>query len=862
MPIDLDQLVTGGALRGAFAQSLLPVESPLAELTPGQRLGPWAIERKLARGGMSIVYLASRADGAFEQRVALKLMAPAGDVPALEAMFRRERDILASLEHPGIARLLDGGRTADGMLWFAMELIDGEPIDRWCETRGVSRDARLRLVMSLCEALAFAHGRLLVHRDIKPGNVLVDTEGRVRLLDFGIARLADQSDLQGNFALTPGYASPEQLRGEAVGVASDVYQSGLLLALLLGCVRAPAPGQHATATGTGPGALPIDIAAAPTRTLRPDLLAIVRRATASAPTDRYASVEAFRDDLARFLAHKPVTAFGGGVVYRLRCLLRRQTLASAAVVAASLALAGGAVIANLGRIEARRAEAQALRAQRTAQETTDFLLSIFRAPDPRQNPGLDLTARELLDRGIVNAEALADEPQVHANLLAAFGEVTWALGDYTRSRELLERALQMREAQVPRDASSIAALLDRLGGVHRDEARFDAAVDVYRRALLMLAEVDLESSLRAAAVYNNLGIALRRLDRLDEAAEAMERALGIRAASGESPEPSILSNLATIELSRGRYDVAHARFLEAERAMPAELPANHPLRATLYANLAVASRQSGRLGEALRYSKHADAIERAVLGAGHPDRAETLQGMGATLIRLGQYEEAERVIQEGLDLLAASLGEAHPRNLPLCMAHAHAAASNDRHDVARERYLRCNTLIAALPPAQALRPRAVVGRLTAALEYAHGDAEAALAAADAAYTVAREGQHDADAALARLSGALAALALGRRDEAHKRHDEAIVLAACAAGPCRLDQADSRVLRAQWHAALGEREQAYTTLAAAVDSPQWTTRMLDLPGLQALRGDPRWTEIETRLARRIAKDGAAPASPPG
>jgi eukaryotic-like serine/threonine-protein kinase len=292
MPIDLDRLRTGGAFGGALGRAAHAEQAPTRELQVGERVGAFRVERELSRGGMAIVYLAERADGEFTQRVALKWMGGTRDRDATEALFRRERDILAGLEHPGIARLIDGGRSHDGMLWFAMELVEGEAIDQWCERRALGLRARVGLVVALTEALAFAHARLLIHRDIKPGNVLVGNDGRVKLLDFGIARLADQHDLIGGFAMTPGYASPEQWSGDEITIASDVYQSGLLLAVLCGALEPAAGPRHVTRLDAVATGEPLALATQRLTRLPRDLGAIVRRATAIAPGNRYATVEA------------------------------------------------------------------------------------------------------------------------------------------------------------------------------------------------------------------------------------------------------------------------------------------------------------------------------------------------------------------------------------------------------------------------------------------------------------------------------------------------------------------------------------------------------------------------------------------
>jgi tetratricopeptide (TPR) repeat protein/tRNA A-37 threonylcarbamoyl transferase component Bud32 len=859
MPIDWNSFRTGGAFGGAFAQSLLPARE-LPGLSAGQRIGPYVVERELARGGMAIVYVARRADGEFEQRVALKWMAPSQDEPALEAMFRRERDILASLEHPGIARLLDGGRTAEGMLWFAMELVEGEAIDRWCEANGADRASRLRLVIALCEALAFAHGRLLIHRDIKPANVLVDARGRVRLLDFGIARLADQSDLQGHHALTPGFASPEQLRGEPTTVASDVYQVGLLLALLLGCVRAPAPGLHATQCDSERPRP--DVTALPdtaTSHLPAPLTSIIHRATAPLPGQRYASVDALRDDLERLLDDRPVRAHAGSLLYPLHCLVRRQPLASTAAVLALLAVIAGGTAANLSRIEARRSEARALQAQRTAEETTQFLLSIFRAPDPRSNPGLDLTARELLDRGIAGIDRLHDEPAVQASLLAAVGEVTRNLGDYTRAAGLLQRAIDMYAAGPAADPARLADLLTKLGNLQRETEALAEAAANHRRAIAVMAGAGLGGTAEAATMHNNLGLVLRRMGRLDEAQVELQQAIDMRAALGLPAMAEQLSNLGALQLSRGRFDLAHAGFESAWRALPAEMAENDTVRLTVLANLGLTSRELGRLGESLAYTTRVIRLERQTYGDGHPELASTLYGHGTTLFRLGRHAEARDALDRAVALRESALGATNPRSVSLRQMQLRMLLVDGPSETLHAAAAHLDGLATAMPADALALVRAGNERLLGVLALRERRLDDALARAQAAFDAAHAAGQPDSAASARVLAALAGWSLGRRDDAARWFAEAEATGHCGDALCALDSPLLLATRADWWLATGATDRARDALARSVDGPQWAHWMLDRVDTAVREADPRWAALAARLEDRLARDGNEPAT---
>jgi serine/threonine-protein kinase len=603
--IDRDRLRTGGALLGPLARGALPASALQRALEPGDVIGAFRIVRELSRGGMAIVYLAERADGEFEQRVALKWMAVAGDPTAAEALFRRERQTLARLEHPGIARLIDGGRTVDAMLWFAMELVDGEPVDAWCDSRKASRNQRLRLVISLCEALAFAHAQLLVHRDIKPSNVLVDGSGRIKLLDFGIARLADQDDLLGNFALTPRYASPEQWRGESVTISSDVYQSGLLLATLLGVLPPMPTGAHATAVHGDRGATPAAIDARRLAHLPRDLAAIVRRATALDVAERYPSVTALADDLSRLIAHRPVAARAGGVPYRVACNMRRHPfVTSGALLAAFLLVASGwrvAVERDAAREQASRATTQAERTQ----AALDFLYGLLAWATPQKHRGEEKTVAEALDYGMDQLRTRTDDPPaVRAQLLYLFGQVYSQRRERERSRALYEQAYAVLHDDPRADPGLLAETAYGLAAQlsdGADRARSLALVDEAMR----LYDDRPDKAERRIHAWRLKAIRLNQDGRLDEAIAENRAALAS----------------ATERL--GRENVATARVM-------------HDLSGRLA--------EAGREDEALALKRNGYEILKRLLGVDHPDTSLASMGLAGLLVGRGDYLEAERLM--------------------------------------------------------------------------------------------------------------------------------------------------------------------------------------------------------------------------
>jgi eukaryotic-like serine/threonine-protein kinase len=427
-------------------------------------IGPYRVLREIGHGGMGSVLLAQRADGAFTRQVAIKLLRGFPSSDALQRL-RREREILARLDHPHIARLLDGGESVQGQPYLVLEYVAGMRIDDYANRARLGIDQRIQLFLSVCEAIASAHRQLIVHRDIKPANVLVDDAGRVKVLDFGVARLlaeaqgdGDPQDTQSLFA-TPGYASPEQLRGAPVTTASDIYSLGVLLAdLLAGHVapearRAQPPSRWACTAAMAPhlGLEPRRLRSA----LGGDLDAILRCAMATDTTARYRDVQALIDDLERYRKQQPVRARRAGVTYALGKFLRRygwRLLGAGLLAALMLGLGARYVIAN------RRAamEAQVVRG------VSAVLRDVYAGVDGRNRGGMP--ARQLLAEGVAQLTAAEHvEPLVHARLHFVFGLTMANLGELETAHRLIGQAIAMREAHLQRmdteSARSRAALL-------------------------------------------------------------------------------------------------------------------------------------------------------------------------------------------------------------------------------------------------------------------------------------------------------------------------------------------------------------------------------------------------------------------
>ena len=439
----LDGVVAG--LLGDEADSA----DTLDDVTPGDRIGPWKVIRKLGSGGMGSVWLAERADGVYSQQVALKTIKLGMDSAMVLAQFKRERSLLARLQHPNIASLIDGGVDDRGRPWFAMDHVQGMDLRDWINTQP-PLDDRLRLFEKLCRAAAHAHQQLVIHRDIKPGNVLVQADGEPKLLDFGIAKLLAEDDVDETVTMhrfaSRSYAAPEQLRGEAVSTATDVYALGALLFEMLTGERYSRV--HEADTSTTPPSQASrqtpDPTAIHTTRLRGDLDAIVTRALAAEPERRYATALSLADDVQNYLNGKPINARPDGFAYRANKFIRRNR---ATVAVAVFGLLGLLLTSGLALWQANAKTAEAKRAQVALQRSEairGFIESVFLVADPTQDRGENTTAGELLDAARSRvAKDLGDQPDIAATMLNQIGGVYVSLGKDDQARTTLQEALAM-----------------------------------------------------------------------------------------------------------------------------------------------------------------------------------------------------------------------------------------------------------------------------------------------------------------------------------------------------------------------------------------------------------------------------------
>ncbi|HEV8216592.1 MAG TPA: serine/threonine-protein kinase [Gemmatimonadaceae bacterium] len=653
----------------------------VADAHAGRRIGAYSIVREIGRGGMSRVFLARRADGEFEQHVALKLLRPGLDTEIDRARFRAERQILASLNHPNIARLFDGGIADGGQPYLVLEYVEGEPIDAHCDTRGLPVRRRLELFLMATEATQYAHRNLIVHRDIKTSNILVSMDGVVKLLDFGLAKLLEPDAYSGDASIThtaarwmtPEYAAPEQLRHEPVTTVTDVYQLGVVLYRLLAgrlpfTAAAGGLSELAAAVMRGdpprPSAVARETDPARARLLVGDLDAIVLKALRTDPSDRFASVDALADDLRRHLTGHPVLARRSTVAYRARRFVRRHRVETVAAVGITLSLLAGA---GLSIWQARRAAVErdlAALASRESNAVTSFVMGVFEASDPAQARGDTLTAVQLVERAAARAELLNGQPAAQARMLEVTGRLYQSLGRYAEAGAVVTRALSIREASGERGTIAAAATLGQLADIQLLHGAY-AAADSNAREALRIQERSLGPASRpvAATLGQMARVSIYRGDLV--AAEAYARRALAAGESALGPNDSLTID---VRMALGSILQREGRIGDAEREFRRTLTGEEAIAGPDSAGVAdamlkvayVLDEDRARYTEAEPLYRHALAIRRRAYGEGSPMVAATLIDVAGFLSRRGDKIAAVATARQGVGIAQRAYGSQHP----------------------------------------------------------------------------------------------------------------------------------------------------------------------------------------------------------
>ncbi len=711
------------AVNAVAAVALQPTGNDDPEPESVVQVGPYRLVSCIGKGGSAVVWLGERNDGEFQQTVAVKLLRRWIESDDSVRRFREERRILATLEHPNLARLLDGGVTPDGWPYFIMEYVDGLPITEYCDRERLGIEQRLDLVQQVIKVVQYAHQRLLVHRDLKPSNILVTGSGQVKLLDFGIAKVLqaetehspehELTEPHGRL-LTPAYASPEQLDGGRVSMATDVYALGVLLYRLLAgrspyraqddapaslydaiLRQVPAPlsirvleEDHA---GLGPSELAAARDSTPSRLarmLRGDLEAICQVALRKDPEHRYASVEQLGIDIDRYRKQLPVFARAGNRRYRLGRFLRRNAWGVSAAVVLPLLMAT-ALALHVDRLseERDRAAAAAQLAKQEAdkaEQISNYLVGLFRASDPAESRGRDTTAVELLERGIAQAQAMQDGSPLQVAMLHVLGQVSFALGRYQQANELQLKTLSLLQRVNDQNGTLRADVLADLGETNFRLGHLSEAEDYYRSALATLPEAGLA---RRGRILTNLGIVHIVTSRYAQARALLHEALALleENAVASAAHATTLNALGTLLSREAQHHEAIDMLREAVTIRLDLFGDFHPATSVARSNLGIALLEAGDPAAAELQLQRALEVDQEILGPTHPSLGILLNQVASVRRALGDQEGAITHLARALEILrqhhdeytpaiaaaVSGLGHAHLRLLAFDEAAAY-----------------------------------------------------------------------------------------------------------------------------------------------------------------------------------------------
>jgi serine/threonine protein kinase/tetratricopeptide (TPR) repeat protein len=669
---------------------------------PREQIGPYKILQRIGEGGFGSVYEAEQ-EHPVKRRVAIKVIKLGMDTEHVIARFEAERQALAMMDHPHIARVIDAGATEAGRPYFVMDLVKGDPIAAYCDKQRMPIVERLALFEQVCSAVQHAHTKGIIHRDLKPSNILVSTQdGKpfARVIDFGIAkatsaRLTDRTLFTelNQMIGTPVYMSPEQAEGNAdIDTRTDVYSLGVVLYELLTGTTPLDPKALKTPTAQEvqriirdqdpprPSARLSDSARgtadiAPNRRLEPQRLVsavrgeldwIVMKAIEKDRSRRYETANGLAMDVRRFLAGEPVLAAPPSTAYRMRKFVRRHRAGLTVAGLAMALLVAFAVVAAVQNVRIRRERDVARREREKAEQVTRLLVSLFKVSDPSEGGGGKVTAREILDNGARQIPlSLADQPDVKASLLGTMGEIYTKLGLYESAQPLLDESLQLRRTR-PEDASGLAQSLILQSALLLERGRPEEAEKRAREALELRRQSLGAETPEVSEAMGHLGSALLARDKLDEAEKMFRDVAALDAKLGiDATMPAImrLENLAVLLEARGQRGEAEKIHLQTLAAARKTLGPEHPDLAPIIFNLGNLMRQMDRPAEAEPLLREALAIDRKAFGNENPSVASDLNVLGLVLRSSGKLDDAEGVLREALAIKRRTLGTEHP-NVP------------------------------------------------------------------------------------------------------------------------------------------------------------------------------------------------------
>lgn len=860
------------------------------------QIGPYRIVRPIGMGGMGIVYLAQQSEPVVRE-VAVKVIRWGMDSKAVAARFLAERQVLATLLHPGIASVFDAGTTEDGRPYFVMEYVNGQPLHHYCRAEKVDLRGRLEIFCDICDAVQHAHHKGVIHRDLKPSNLLVVPGAEdgdkpfVKIIDFGIAKSTSQTLLQetlytqvGQLVGTPQYMSPEQasLGNTDVDTRSDVYSLGVVLyELLVGQSPFGGPGsemsfdellrairetevvrpssriRRQTRADTQPQAERPDLP--DSKELRGDLDWISLKALEKDRELRYDSAAALALDVRRHLNHEPVAAGPPNKMYRFRKFVRRHRVSVALASAVILAMVIGLISSSILLVRARTAEREAITSQERAEDTLGFVSELFKEADPRNNPGPDLTAKDLLQRGLEKVdEELEDQPEVRDAVLLTLGEVHRNMGLFDQAeatfRKLVRSLQQERE-----DPHLLVEALSGVARIHKERAELDQAETVLREAIALFDSTGSGDVRAHANLRSELGSVLNRADRTEEARTELLAALQLFQQEPEDPPLSVARTYNGLGVTAARmqdFEAAQEWMAQSLEILEVALEPGHASLSTLAMNLSYIYRLTGKLELAVEVASQAVDSTRAAVGDDNPLLADSLHNLGSAAMFLGNDTIAIRSFEEGTNILEQALGPDNDRTMFQLTGLGRSLQYSGRHSEALEvfdRVAQQKKNVSEHPDridhlASALRGKAIAARHIGQLDVSR----------DATEELIRLGQENAERrdvlAAGNLLLALLELLEGRPELAEQYYRQAHQDSDCEPGgiedaSCSLDGSTREVFRAQYWALRGDTERTLEFLAATLEQSPLTAWSWRSPEFQMLANDLRYTELVKTFKQR-------------
>ncbi|PKD44740.1 serine/threonine-protein kinase [Rhodohalobacter barkolensis] len=620
----------------------------------GTEIDKYKIVDLISHGGMGTVFLAERNDGLYNQTVALKLIRHGMETPENICRFEKEREILAGLNHPNIAKLIDGGVTDFGLPYLVMEFIDGKPIDTYCDDNKLTVKQRIKLFTGVCKAVQYAHNNLVIHRDLKPDNIFIDANGHIKILDFGVAKLIEnqfetkenRTDLSRE-AVTPAYAAPEQISGETVTTSTDTYSLGILLYKLLSGITPFDFSNYSKLTTRSRQNIVQMLPPKPSdrfnqisvhdqqiisenrsttisklfNSLRGDLDAIILKALEKKSTDRYQTIDNLVDDLTKYLVKLPVSVYQNNFMYRAKKFIHRNyKLASATAALVLLSLTFGFYHTNRVTEERNIAQDEALK---TA-EVSSLLFDLFEANDPDQSLGETVTAQELLEKGLSRAEKLVEQPDLQSQMFRVIGKVYLKMGNLPKAEELINNSVQIYNRLYGIDHPETALAIADQASVNSAFGNYSRAESLYEYSLNILSNHSGSYMNQYTNAISEHAYVLRRQGKYSEAEDAFRKNYDLLKSQHGELHPKTLAALNGVgvtRFNRGKYE-------EAEKIIREVLDKR---------------------------------IE--VFGETHPDIAESKNSLGALLMNIGVFDQAEKLFEDAFFLRNRILGSDHPKTL-------------------------------------------------------------------------------------------------------------------------------------------------------------------------------------------------------